>query len=74
MRMWRTAKWKLVRDFLNPERDELYNLVKDPGETTNLIKSNDTATKKIIADLHRKIVTQMRKVNDPVLKTINSAE
>ena len=38
MRMLRTPRWKLVRDFLNPERDELYDLRADPGETTNLIR------------------------------------
>lgn len=37
MRMLRTPRWKLVRDFLNPERDELYDLGSDPEETTNLI-------------------------------------
>ena len=37
MRMLRTPRWKLVRDFLNPERDELYDLAADPEETTNLI-------------------------------------
>ena len=30
MRMFRTPEWKLVRDFLNPERDELYHLAEDP--------------------------------------------
>ena len=37
MRCYRTPKWKLVRDFLNPDRDELFNLVVDPDETTNVI-------------------------------------
>ena len=37
MRMLRTPRWKLVRDFLNPERDELYDLSADPDETTNMI-------------------------------------
>ena len=37
MRMLRTPRWKLVRDFLNPERDEFYDLSADPDETTNMI-------------------------------------
>ena len=38
MRMLRTPRWKLVRDFLNPERNEFfYDLKADPEETTNLI-------------------------------------
>ena len=37
MRMLRTPRWKLVRDFLNPGRDELYDLAADPEETTNLV-------------------------------------
>ena len=37
MRMLRTPRWKLVRDFLNPERDEFYDLSADPEETTNMI-------------------------------------
>ncbi len=67
MRMWRTPEWKLVRDFLNPERDELYNLKNDPAETTNLIDADSTEIQRVIAELHAKIVARMRGVNDPAL-------
>jgi len=35
MRMFRTPHWKLVRNFLEPERDELYDLKNDPDEMDN---------------------------------------
>ena len=41
MRMFRTPEWKLIRDFLSPERDELYHLAEDPAEQFNLIDSSD---------------------------------
>jgi uncharacterized sulfatase len=68
MRMWRTPQWKLIRDFLNPERDELYNLRHDPGETTNLIA--DAAHAEIVKDLHAKIIARMREVGDPLAKVV----
>lgn len=37
MRMYRTPEWKLMRDFRQPGKDELYDLKNDPGETKNLI-------------------------------------
>jgi len=68
MRMYRTAEWKLIRDFLNEGRDEFYNLAADPGETTNLIASEDAAAKDVIARLDAKILERMRETNDPVLE------
>ncbi len=67
MRMYRTPEWKLVRDFLNPRRDELYHLTKDPAETTNLIDSHDPQVIKIRKKLHQKIVSQMKSIDDKVL-------
>ena len=67
MRMIRTADWKLVRDFLNPERDELYNLRRDPGETRNLVQTADAA---VVEQLHRKILERMRSLGDPVAETL----
>ena len=68
MRMYRTPEWKLIRDFLNEGRDELYHLTEDPGETTNLIASEDPAVARIIEQLHGKIIEYMRDTNDPVLE------
>jgi len=59
-----------VRDFLNPERDELYNLEKDPAETTNLIADPSPEVREVIKTLHAKILERMRQINDPVLKTV----
>jgi len=62
MRMYRTPKYKLVRDFLNEGRDEFYDLSKDPEETTNLIDSPEM--KPVIEDLHGKILAQMQAIGD----------
>jgi len=40
MRCIRTPKYKLIRDFHNDDRDEFFDLEKDPDESQNLI--NDT--------------------------------
>ena len=60
MRMYRTAKWKLIRDFLNPERDELYDLTADPAEMKNLIASEDPRVQQARRHLHAKILEKMR--------------
>ncbi|QDT97656.1 sulfatase family protein [Gimesia aquarii] len=70
MRMFRTPEWKLVRDFLNPTRDELYNLTQDPAETTNLIDSQDSKTVEMKEELHQKILSHMKANNDEVLDQI----
>ncbi len=68
MRAWRTPQWKLIRDFKNEGRDELYDLVNDPAETNNLIASDDAAARRAIAELHGKIVKRMQEVGDPILE------
>jgi choline-sulfatase len=65
MRMYRTSGWKLLRDFKNPERDELYYLKQDPEETTNLIK--EEKYQQVIQQLHEKIIAKMHETNDPVV-------
>jgi choline-sulfatase len=67
MRCYRSPYYKLVRDFLNPGRDEFYNLVKDPEEQVNLIESDDAEIRQIIAEFDGKIRGRMREVGDPVL-------
>ncbi|MEX2216519.1 MAG: sulfatase-like hydrolase/transferase [Phycisphaeraceae bacterium] len=67
MRMYRTPKWKLVRDLLNPGRDELYDLANDSDERKNLISSDDAKVKQVIADLSQRIEEQMKRLKDPVL-------
>lgn len=65
MRAWRTPEWKLVLDFANAGRDELYDLRHDPGETTNLIDSTDPAVQEARKTLTAKIRAQMHELNDP---------
>jgi arylsulfatase A-like enzyme len=67
MRMYRTPKWKLIRDFINPERDELYNLKKDPEENFNLIHTNSPVVQNVIKELNKKIVAKMTELDDPIL-------
>ncbi len=62
MRMLRTPRWKLVRDFLNPERDELYQLASDPDETTNLI--HHPRAQPALERLGRRLAVRMRRVGD----------
>jgi uncharacterized sulfatase len=71
MRMYRTSEWKLIRDFLDPSRDELYNLKDDPEETKNLIAVQTAEVKMVIADLHARIVARMRGIGDPVVRMAN---
>ena len=68
MRSYRTPSWKLIRDYLNPDRDELYDLANDPGETTNLIREKKNAS--VIAKLDAKLQAAMRAIDDPVLRQI----
>jgi uncharacterized sulfatase len=70
LRMWRTDRWKLVRDFRNPHLDELFDLVNDPGETNNEI--DNPKHRKVVNKLHKKILNEMRESNDPILAYINS--
>lgn len=55
-----------MRDYLNPERDEIYHLATDPGETTNLINRADPATRRVVEDLEAKMRQRMREIGDPV--------
>lgn len=67
MRAWRTAEWKLVRDFLNPDRDELYHLASDPAEARNRIRdAGDPAVQAAIARLDGKIRAEMLRLGDTV--------
>lgn len=71
MRAYRTAEWKLVRDFLNPGRDELYHLRSDPQEAKNRIgDASDPKVKAAIAALDAKIKAEMRRIGDPLLTRI----
>lgn len=67
MRMIRTTEWKLIRDFENEGRDELYHLAVDPDETQNLIADRSPETSRIVARLDARILAKMAELKDPVL-------
>lgn len=71
MRCYRTSEWKLKRDFLNADRDELYDLKNDPGETTNLAGSDRPEAKAAFARLAKLIQQRMAKLGDPISKRDN---
>ena len=73
MRTYRTPRWKLVRDFKHVIKDELYDLVKDPAETTNLIDLPDPGIQKQREVLNTKLLAKMRSINDPALRQVNNA-
>jgi choline-sulfatase len=64
LRCFRTPQWKLIRDFSQPGRDELYDLVKDPDESHNLIGSEDQAVQKIVLQLNRELQARMIQIAD----------
>jgi uncharacterized sulfatase len=70
MRCCRTPEWKLVRDFLNPRRDELYHLALDPQENINLIHHGGEEIQEVIRMLHGKIIEHMRQTEDPLLDQV----
>lgn len=72
MRAWRTPQWKLVRDFLNPWRDEFYDLVNDPEEHENLIHDGRFRIRMAKRALHERIVSKMQELNDPAVHLATS--
>lgn len=73
MRAYRTSRWKLVRDYLNPERDEFYDLQNDPEESRNLLRSDLTPeARQAMATLDRSLKKKQAEIQDPVLKTAAS--
>ncbi|MEZ6067460.1 MAG: hypothetical protein R3B90_17525 [Planctomycetaceae bacterium] len=71
MRVWRTPEWKLIRDFGNAGRDELYHLTVDPQEHNNLIASEAPEPRAAMTQLDAAIRTRMRAINDPLLDRID---
>ncbi len=64
MRCYRTRDWKLMIDFANPGRGELYNLKNDPDETHDLFTSNQEAAKKARTELEAMLREKMRQLGD----------
>ena len=60
LRAYRTPEWKLVRDFKNAGRDELYHLASDPAERRNLIDAPAAQRKRL--ELNEKLLQRMAAV------------
>ncbi len=71
MRCVRTKDWKLVLNFLEPFRNELYHLQADPHEEHNLFESDRTDAQTARQQLRKRILEHMRQLNDPLLKSID---
>ncbi len=71
MRAYRTPEWKLVRDFLNPDRHELYHLAVDPEEQHNLIDDPSPEVQAAEKRLHEMILAKMDEVGDPLREAID---
>jgi uncharacterized sulfatase len=66
LRMWRTPEWKIVRDFRNTGRDELYDLKNDPEEHRNLIGSPDARVQNIRKQLNESLLRTLADLADPL--------
>tara|TARA_Y100001954_G_C15773185_1_gene585573 strand:- start:1469 stop:1669 length:201 start_codon:yes stop_codon:yes gene_type:complete len=60
------GKWKLIRDFNNPGRDELYDLMNDPAESNNLIEFESEMVQAVRSQLERELLSRMQAVGDEV--------
>ncbi|MGD9722999.1 MAG: sulfatase [Pirellulales bacterium] len=72
MRSWRTPQWKLVLDFANPGREELYDLEHDPLEQHNLYASSAPEARAARKMLAAKIRARMKELNDPALASASA--
>jgi arylsulfatase A-like enzyme len=62
MRCYRTPEWKLIRDFKNEGRDELYDLQNDPRENKNLINDRSPEIKSIFRALNQALLARMNQL------------
>ena len=74
MRCWRTPQWKLMVDFNNPGRWELYDLEKDPGEMKNLKDALTPSAAIFVTKLYGGILDKMKELGDPVLEKVKPWE
>ena len=67
MRSYSDGRFKLIKDFNNSRRDEMYDLKNDPEEKENIINSTDPEFQKIKITFNKIITEKMKETNDPVL-------
>ncbi|HVJ66911.1 MAG TPA: sulfatase-like hydrolase/transferase [Caulifigura sp.] len=66
MRCLRSGGWKLMCNFLEPFRDELYHIAEDPLEEHNLMASDAAEAQAARKELRARILARMRELKDPV--------
>lgn len=71
MRAYRTPNWKLMIDFKNEGRAELYDLKRDPGETTNLIESENSRIAEVRNELRERLRQELVEIGDPLSARLN---
>jgi len=71
MRCWRTDEWKLMIDFANEGRGELYHLTEDPLELKNLFTSKALEATTAREALSKKIMSRLKEIGDPLLVDID---
>ncbi len=64
LRGYRTPEWKLVRDFRNPGREELYDLKHDPGELRNVYESKKLKVRDARLRLEKEMRAAMEELGD----------
>ncbi len=70
----RTPQWKLMIDFKNPGREELYDLEHDPGEQSDLSDSSDPHVRRVKEQLRERILNKMREIDGPVREKVGKTE
>lgn len=66
LRCYRTSEWKLVRDFKNEGRDELFHLSEDPGESINLIHDQRPIVRAAYARLNKQLLERKQMIEENV--------
>ena len=67
LRTYRTPDWKIVIDFEDESKNELYHLKIDAQEKNNLFQSTEPEIVKKRADLKKMLFDKMKEINDPLL-------
>lgn len=70
MRAYRTPEWKLIVDFKDSTRNELYQLAVDPSERNNMYFEHSPKVMLQKKILRKMILEQMKVLHDPLLKQI----
>ncbi|MEX0596697.1 MAG: sulfatase/phosphatase domain-containing protein, partial [Candidatus Paceibacterota bacterium] len=67
LRTYRTPEWKLIVDFGAIDKDEFYDLGKDPGEMENLISDDQLQYLNKREEVERYMLKKMWQIDDPLI-------